>query len=213
MVQGLLHGMELWTEWGWECVLAVSTQTPASGLRHPTSLGCWDYNLLETQRIGRPRPRPFQGGQSPTYNKGKPCPWEESEGPDPVWGHRTLACTVEQVLLPRLSFIHSPHWPGQSPSLSRWHLHTALPAWGLQGAETVPPDTYCLWVFKSSRFFSVQVRNTSHQLFLTCSRYVSMEQAMVTAALRSAHPTSRSQGLLGSHRRLPWSKPSGEKPE
>ena len=147
MVQGLLHGMELWTEWGWEWVLGVSTQTPASGLRDPTSLGCWDCNLLETQRIGRPRPRPFQGGQSPTYNKGTPCPWEESEGPDPVWGHRTLACTAEQVLLPRLSFIRSPHWPGQSPSLSGWHLHTALPAWGLQGAETVPPDTYCLWVF------------------------------------------------------------------
>ena len=46
-----------------------------------TSLGCWDHNLLDTQRIGCPRPRPFQGGQSPAYNRGKPRLQEESEGP------------------------------------------------------------------------------------------------------------------------------------
>ena len=46
-----------------------------------TSLGCWDYNLLDTQRIGRPRPRPFQGGQSPAYNRGKPRPFQGGQSP------------------------------------------------------------------------------------------------------------------------------------
>ena len=46
-----------------------------------TSLGCWDYNLLDTQRIGRPRPRPFQGGQSPAYNRGKSRPFQGGQSP------------------------------------------------------------------------------------------------------------------------------------